>query len=515
MNYKAMVRGALALSLGLMVGVASAADTQKYGATFESATNNVAGSMNDYAYTNNMPITDSLLHNDATATGWFTGDAEGDESKIITRTDSAGGQALQLNTDASTLTNKFSSSVAGDLNAALTAQGVTYYETEVKFVASDTLDAGIQGGTDDAKFAIYAYSDEDAGGITTNLVIYHAYVNGAGNIDYTNEVFATPLIDCDVYTKLRIEVKKLDAGEDGIMNVFSVSVDNGEALSSDTAFDAYLNGTASGTWFLTVENSDLNSDNAKVSALTFKGTGEIDNISVGVVTEDVSTYNITASVTGGTIATNGAAADAGTYALVEGDTVVFTADTGYTLASVTTNSIAVADVDTTATSYTFTVADSDVTIAVVFEASASDDYAADDDVGGTTLSAAMATWLNGLKDAKGMTKDAYTAAIAADTDALSLTEEYLLNTDPTVNTTVEFKISSIAVGDTVDVQVTLTRTESAAVTSAINGTLKIYGAATVNGSYTPDQSLTDKFNGVTTATKSFSTENKFFKAVIE
>ncbi len=514
MNYKAMVRGALALSLGLMVGVASAADTQVYGATFENEINTTVGELNDHIYTNNMPITDSTLHDESTGTGWFSGDAEGDESKIITRTDAAGGQALQLNTDASTLTNKFSSTVKNNLNTTLETKGITYYETEVKFVASDTLDAGITGGQDNAKFAIYAYSDEEAETVTTNLVVYHGVMNsGTGAISYTNEVFTSVTIDTEVYTPIRIEMKILtdpgedpeDTTDDTDYNAFSVTV-GGTTLSSDTAYDCILNGTATGSWFLTVENRNEGTD-MQVSALTFKGTGEIDNIDVGVVE---TTYAVNWTGSANVVVTNGAEEVSGTSGSYAANTVL----TFYPTEGAITNVAGTAVDNLASFQLTVTQATNIVVLAGTAPA-ASDDYEADDDVGGTTLSAAMATWLNGLKDAKGMTKDAYTAAIAADTDAYSLTEEYLLNTDPTVNTTVEFKISSIAVGSTVDVQVTLTRTESAAVTSAINGTLKIYGAATVNGTYAEDQSLTDKFNGVTTATKSFSTENKFFKAVIE
>jgi hypothetical protein len=141
-----------------------------------------------------------------------------------------------------------------------------------------------------------------------------------------------------------------------------------------------------------------------------------------------------------------------------------------------------------------------------------DDYVAGDTIGAETLSADMAAWLNAKKGAA--TKAEFEKTL--DSDDLSLADEYLLNTDPTVATTVSFSITSIAVGSTVDVNITLTRTEnSSAVESAINGTLKIKGAAAVAGPYADDQSLTDKFDGATTATKSFSTENKFFKAVIE
>ncbi len=511
MNYKAMVKGALALSLGLIAGVASASSVQKYGATFEETISQIVGSMNDHAYTNNMPISDPTLRDTANGVGWFVG-GEDDASAISNRTDGASGQSLHLSTESFTLTNKLASATASAVNAGIAAHGA-YFETEVKFVASDTLDAGIDGGQDATKFAIYAYCDGEEGS-TTNLVVFHAVMDAdTGVISYVNEVFDT-LIDTEVYTKLRINMKKLTDPLDpeAVYNVFSVSVDNGAALSSSLAIDAVFDETETGTWFLTAENIYNDADKL-VTSLTFRGTGEIDNINVGVITDSSVTYEITASVTGGTISTNGVAAAAGTYVLCEGDSVVFSPMAGYALESVTVNGVVVSD----ATSpYTYTVGNADATVSVVFVEASSDDYAADEDVGGTTISAAMASWLNNLKNAAGMTKAEYTAAIAADTDALSLMEEYLLNTDPTVNTTVEFQISSITAGDTIDVQIALTRSESgAAVTAAINGTLKIYGAATVDGAYAEDQVLTDTFNGTTTATKSFETVNRFFKAVIE
>ncbi len=46
MNHKAMARGALALTLGFLVGTACAADVQKYGATFEPYEKDLAGMMN-------------------------------------------------------------------------------------------------------------------------------------------------------------------------------------------------------------------------------------------------------------------------------------------------------------------------------------------------------------------------------------------------------------------------------------------------------------------------------------
>ena len=294
MNYRTMVKGALALSLSLTVASAFAAsttynDVQAYGATFENAVNTTVGELNDYAYQPNSGITNQNYRDEQAAKGWFAGSAD-DESKIIERVvDNVTQQALQLNTDANTLTNKFASGVAGAVNTAIANQGTAFFETEVKFVASDTLDAGIAGGQDATKFAIYAYCNDtppEGETCTTNLVVFHAYEyeDEHGDIvtDYTNEVCKSVLIDTEVYTKLRVEMKRINVAEEGepaaYQNVFSVSVNGGEPISSTTA-------KVGGIWFQTTENVDLDEDNADVSSLNFKGTGEIDNISVGTITE--------------------------------------------------------------------------------------------------------------------------------------------------------------------------------------------------------------------------------------
>ena len=231
MNYRTMVKGVLALSLSLIVGRAWAADTQTYGVTFEPLVGESTVE-NDHNYTNNMSIADTTLHSGSgdEAFGWLA--AADDESKIIERIAEGSTQALQLNTDANTLTNKFKSDIASGLNTAIAGDGA-FFETEVKFVASDTLDAGITGGQDATKFAIYAYVNENVEPNTTNIVVFHAYQDFndetlAGNdyIGYTNEEFAVS-IDTDVYTKLRIEMKQArDEGADKNRNVFSVKIGN-------------------------------------------------------------------------------------------------------------------------------------------------------------------------------------------------------------------------------------------------------------------------------------------------
>ena len=302
MNYRTMLKGALALSLGLIVGTASAAnttyaDTQLYGATFESATSAVEP-LNDHAYVTNTLVTTYTATEGGATYGWL-GAAE-DESKIVV---AHGGQALQLNTESGTLTNKLApTAVAAPFNTAIAGDGGAYIETEAKFVASDTLDAGVSGNTDDTKFAIYAYADENASPCTTNLVVYHGVMDTTtGNIWYTNEVFAIN-VDTEVYTKIRVEMKSVtdsgedpeDTSDDEDYNVFSVKVGD-TVLSSVTAYEDEK-------WFLTVEQRSVVA-NRSVTSINFKGTGEVDNLAVGTMTA-TTTYAIDWSASQNVIASN-------------------------------------------------------------------------------------------------------------------------------------------------------------------------------------------------------------------
>ena len=320
-----------------------AADTQLYGVTFELAANGV---FNDFSYAVgdnmaggywywDMELERRCWHPnvssyngvaDGEPYGWFVShyyngvdysDSE-DESQIVARSDAAGGQALQLNTDAGTLTNKLQKSVADEITAAIVDGGCAYIETEVKFVPNDTLDAGIAGGyggfrsaksagntrlifyrsgatlflpfcSTSPLFAIYAFIDEEVEPPATHLVIFHGVMDANGGITYTNEVFTSAPIDASYYTalrytKLRIEMRQLEdpLNPGAKYNAFSVSVDDGAPLSSVTALDARFGGTATGTWFMTVEDRSLQAVQF-ASSLNFRGTGEIDNIKVGLV----------------------------------------------------------------------------------------------------------------------------------------------------------------------------------------------------------------------------------------
>ena len=355
MNYKSMLKGALALSLGLIVGSASAAttttsDVQLYGATFESTPDGVN---NDFAYGLGTNITSYTKTVAGETFGWL-GAAE-DESKIIAAN---GGQVLQLNTDAGTLTNLLASGVASDVNDGIAAAGA-YIETEAKFVASDTLDAGVRGGTDNTKFAIYAYADENANPCTTNLVVYHGIMDSRGAITYTNEVFDT-IVNTEVYTKIRVEMKQLEDPQSpgDIYNVFSVKIGNNNALSSDLALDALFNGAETGTWFLTVENQ-RDELGKLLSSVNFKGTGEVDNLAVGTITS-TTTYAIDWTGSANVVVSNGTEEVSGTTGSYEADTVL----TFYATVGLITNANNVA-LDPAAASWTYTVGTADATFTVL------------------------------------------------------------------------------------------------------------------------------------------------------
>ncbi len=509
MNYRTLVKGALALSLSLIVASASAAtttynDVQKYGAMFETTVNTPAGAFNDWNYEVTSNVTDYA--NADAGYGWFSGDPEQDESKIIARTDAAGGQALQLNTDASTLTNKFDSTLAGELNDGIAAAGA-YFETEVKFVPSDTLDAGITGNQDATKFAIYAFANEEVEPPVTNLVVYHGVMDTtSGNIWYTNEVFDID-IDATVYTTLRVDMKTItdpgedpeDTSDDEDYNVFSVKVGN-TVLSSETAY-------AEGKWFLTVEQRSVVANRA-VSSLNFKGTGEIDNIKAGTITE-TTTYAVDWTGSQNVVVSNGTAEVSGTTGNYEAGTVL----TFYPTVGLITN-VANAAVDPAAASWPYTVlADDTFTVFAGEEPVAPTGFAEGDTYGSVTLTAAQAAWLN--------TFDNYDAIDAAlKTDASGLEKAYLLNVDPLTGDGT-LTVTAITVGTDVQVTIALARTEgeTAVTGKAINGTLKLFGTADLGTAFAELATATisdDDFSEGDTATATFSgTGAKFFKAVIE
>ena len=135
-------------------------------------------------------------------------------------------------------------------------------------------------------------------------------------------------------------------------------------------------------------------------------------------------------------------------------------------------------------------------------------YEAGDVVAGETIKADVAAWLNEIKGHS--TKAMFEAQF--DNDGLSLEQEYLLNTLPLYNTTVDFRISSFVVSNVVSISVELIRTEDDfLIEDPLNGRL------VVQSSDTPDGTLSGvlAFSGtsVTLPLESGDTQ-KYYRAAI-
>lgn len=251
-----LIKSALAMTAAFAVGSALATETQIYGATFEQVKNEP---INDQTY---MPGPIAGCNNNGA--GWFAESAD-DQSVITANGGYGNSQALQLQTEGGTLTNEFSSTVKTEINDAR-ENATLRFEAKVKFVASDTLECGVEP-EQDAKFALYAYTPED--GSKTNLVIFHRYYDeGLDRSVYTNQVI--PNINITEELMPVVVDYKMYLGE----ACFSVTVDDVPATNAVPC-------DAGAEWFLTINADALGS----ISSLCFKGTGMVDDIAIKSVEE--------------------------------------------------------------------------------------------------------------------------------------------------------------------------------------------------------------------------------------
>ncbi len=109
---------------------------------------------------------------------------------------------------------------------------------------------------------------------------------------------------------------------DQAINLFAVAVDDGAFLTSPLAYE-------DDCWFMTVQT--LGDATARdVSSITFKGTGEVDNIAVGVIdnAEPAPATVISIALVGNAVITND-----------NNGTLTFAAPEGYTISSIYTNGV--------------------------------------------------------------------------------------------------------------------------------------------------------------------------------
>ena len=316
MNKQILFKSALSLVAAVAAGSAFAA--LPYGETFEG-----------------FNIGDKIV---TESQAWTAG--EGDDSTIVAGN---GGQVLELKTEGATLTNTLDSADASEANTAIADGDKVVFEAEVKFVPSDSLATDLPEGSDDTKFALYAYAPD---GGPTNLVVYHAYNNpdteAQDPILYTNEVIDVNhvLDNPDAFTK--VSVKVFNASDDTGM-YFTINLGDGAQAQqlATTVTDLYHDvaewedAAHPLTWFKTV-NDTTDPTSKDFSAICFKGTGMVDNL--GVSTEAATPpapTTVTITLNAGTLTpagltTNGVAVTPvpGSIVVPEGTAIAFTVANG-------------------------------------------------------------------------------------------------------------------------------------------------------------------------------------------
>lgn len=255
MKKQILFKSALSLVAAAAAGSAFAAATSVLDEDFETFSA-------DYAITN--------------APYWAADGA--DESKVA---GDSSNKYLDLKTEGSTLERTLDQ--ASTLNTALSGGTLTVdnpavFSADVKFVPSDSLVSGLPEGTDDTKFAIYAYAAD--GGNTTNLVVYHASMVGQ-NLVYTNDIIASATVDPDKFTTVTVKMfADGDIAEDTLF--FTVDFD-GVSVSPTLA-----DGDGEPTWFRAVNRPTA--ANCAFSTICFKGTGAVDDLKVDLGEDEVDSW---------------------------------------------------------------------------------------------------------------------------------------------------------------------------------------------------------------------------------
>lgn len=256
MNKQILFKSALSLVAAVAAGSSFAAATSVLDVDFESFSA-------DYAITN--------------ADYWAADGA--DESKVA---GDSSNKYLDLKTEGSTLTRTLDQ--ASTLNTALSGGTLTVdnpavFSADVKFVPSDSLVSGLPEGTDDTKFAIYAYAAD--GGNTTNLVVYHASSVG-GSVLYTNDV-TTVTVNPDDFTTVTVKM----FGDENVPDTLFFTVDLGGSSVSPTCVDEdAVNTLGDATLFRAVNAPN----GVAFSEISFKGTGAVDNLKVDLGEDEVDSW---------------------------------------------------------------------------------------------------------------------------------------------------------------------------------------------------------------------------------
>lgn len=487
MKFSRIAKAALTLALGVVAGVAFAARSDVNGIDYaEDFESNPGG-----FWANGVPTM-------AQTNGWYAGTADqsyvtnmaytlpGDVESPISGPTST--RVLRLNTEGATLTNEFD-------NPSF-ASGKLYMDTLVKFVVSEDLPTAISNTH--IKTAIFLKAD----GAVTNLYVYHGTKSG-GVFTYGAPTFTAITNTLALGEWVRVTVA-LDAitGDDSL-EAFQVFL-NGQAVVSANGYsatgwktDAAPDG---GSWFISaMRRAAGGSPNNYVDSLAFQGTGFIDDL---VLNNDnpfvpaVTFFTITQNV-----GANGSENPAGAVTIASGasTTLVYTANSWYRINTLDVDAVNV-PAATGAASYNLTLGPVTANMVV--------------DVDFVAATPAQTGYPVGIPNS--WLDDFGSEGFTQDTDGIGIDTEYLLNTDPTANTTYSFDVTSVkSAADSVEVKVVLTRDT---VHGNVNGTLRLYGRASLtSGSWglIGSTDVTGWTGAEQTYTFTDTANTKFYKAVIE
>ncbi len=479
MKYADIARAALVLALGMMTSAVLA-----YSEAFENIS------------------TETNLLEAAGVTGW-TGGADDistvvagkpDEPKVGYPLPAANHtKVLQLNTEGGTLTNSLAPKASFEFENV-------YVDSMVKFVPSEDLASFEDKGI---KVALYAYISENGENVSTNLAVYHGAYNKTISPSYwlTNTVTALPINTADWY---RLSIVLANGSGDTTLQAFKVFI-NGVPITNTAAYkDDWSDvvnespGTPNeGPWFLSAawENTEAPK---KVETLQFKGTGFVDDLVVGTgdpfAQGEPEGFQVTQN-----IGANGSCSDTNSPITVTGvsTTLTYTADDFYEIASLTTNGVDVANA----------VGKKSKAIDIYSATAVTSSFAI---VSGYT--AGNVSWFQD----NGWGQDDIVPG-------LPYAQLQMLNVAPTnaaARGTITIEAIEV-VGDDVKVTVFIDRTMSLG--ADIVGTLKLYGATTLEGGFTEIGSgvtIGGDLDGTQDDIRKDITfpnagDKKFFKAVIE
>lgn len=497
---------AAVLSLGILgLGTAPAQNSIPYAESFESWTNfsiintnaNWYSPASDLSCITNWDIT-SLLPANCTAP----------------LNSSTHYNVLKLNTEDGVLTNNFGGADISDQTI--------YLDTLIQFVPSETTPTTLTSGSG-IKAAVYM-------DVSSNLVIYHGIVSTLdGSLSGSTNETTTAKINPTNWYRLTIAFDASYTVSHGWvpdLEMFQVRT-NGIAVQNPNAYNdnwkdlweaipdtGFVPETSpTGTWFRSAVPSGGSSRN--LQSLCFQGTGYLDDLVVSTVTPTYSlsgpsSYTITVVTgSGGNSSTGGVnlATALASFTIASGGStsIVYTANDWYRINSLNKDGTPVGAA-ANARAYTQDLVNvtADISNNVSFAQ-------VNPGVVNTGLTNIPASWLTNWSE-----------GTPYDNSPLTAYELYLLNANPFVAQTNNFRVTGVSVTGGTNVAVTVGLQLNSVNHTNINGYLKLTGKTNLaETSWTQVAQATaltgEVFTNSGTYTYSFvdTVSNRFYKAVIE